>query len=318
MKWIDLHIDTLMFMVDDGTDPLSGVPEHHVDLPRMRAAEVSCAVWAAWVKEEFSGNEATASAIEMIKAGLLMLDRADGSLERITTRGEFDRNEAIDTPGLIFGIEGACPLQESLELLELFFRLGVRVITLTWNHDNHFGAGCRLDAGEDPGLTKAGVELIQKMDQLGILLDLAHASPRTLEAATGCSQKPFLVSHANCRKLCDHRRNLMDSQMRMVADAGGLLGISVCPHFLSDSPEMANLETVADHIEYAWDLMGVDAVSFGSDFDGITKLPVGLRGVEDLDKIVVTLRTRGHSDDKIEKFAWRNAAAVLRAGLPVE
>lgn len=317
-KWIDLHIDTLMFMVEEGTDPLASVLDHHVDVPRMRGSGVQSAVWAAWVKEEFSGNAATAKAVQMLDAGLDLISRSAGGCELIGSRADFDRVAASGNTGIILGIEGATPLQDSFELLSLFHQMGVRMITLTWNHSNHFGSGCRLGDTNDGGLTGAGEELIRRMESLGIILDLSHASPRTFDQALCCSQKPVTVSHANCRSLCDHRRNLTDQQLKQIAATGGVVGISICPHFLTTSPETADLEMVIDHIAYARDLIGDDAIALGTDFDGITSLPAGIAGVEDLNAIATALSDRGWDDDTIEKFACRNGARLIRDGLPAE
>jgi membrane dipeptidase len=315
-RWIDLHIDTLTYMIDEATDPLGPIPDHHVDLQRLQEHRVTCSVWAAWVQEAFTGNAATAKAVQMINAGLNLVDQSLGQMTLVKNRSDFDQVLETGGTGIILGMEGATPLQDSFELFELFHMMGVRVLTLTWNHNNHFATACRLDGGNDDGLTRAGEQLLERMAALGMVIDLSHASPRTFEQAIENAAGPVMVSHANCRQLCDHRRNLTDQQMTLLAEAGGVLGISVCPHFLSDQADTADVETIADHVEYAWCQMGEDAVALGTDFDGITSLPRGIDGVESLNSIAQTLSGRGHSDDKIEKFTWRNASQLMRAGLP--
>jgi len=310
-KWIDLHIDTLQFIVDDGVDPLTPTPTVHVDLPRLKQAGVIASVWTAWVDQILLGPSATARALTMMRAGQTMVERSDGELKTILTPADLGEIIHSESSGVIFAMEGASPLLGSLELLEAFFDLGLRVLTLTWNHDNEFATGCKLTGGKDIGLTDAGFKLIERLQAKGIVVDLAHASPRTLRDALTCLNRPFMVSHTNCRQLHDHIRNLTDEEVALISRGGGIIGISIYPGFMVGENEIATTKTVADHIEHAVAIAGDDAVAIGTDFDGITSLPADINGVEDLPRIAAELERRGWSQQRIEKIAWRNAARLI-------
>ncbi len=314
-RWIDLHIDTLQFMVDEGTDPLTSAPVLQTDLPRQRYAGVMASVWAAWVDQVITGEAATTRARVLIEAGLSMIRRSEGRMRQILTPGDLQQVIEGDVTGVILGMEGATPLRGSFELLEDFYTLGLRVLTLTWNHSNHFATGCRFADCKDKGLTDAGYELIERLQSLGILIDLAHASPQTRRDALTCLRRPFMVSHTNCRALHDHVRNLTDDEMGLIAASGGLIGISIYPGFISENQETVTIKNVVDHIEHAVAVAGDNAVAIGTDFDGITSLPVDMSGAEDLPGIADELVKRGWSMARVEKIGWRNAERVITGAL---
>jgi membrane dipeptidase len=216
--------------------------------------------------------------------------------------------------GMILALEGAHALIGDVGLLEALHGLGLRVLTLTWNHANPFGAGCAVAPDEDTGLTPLGHELLRRAQSLGILVDLAHASPRTLAATLASARGPCLVSHTACAALRAHRRNLSDAQLRAVAAAGGLIGIALYPPFLVEEGE-ATPATVALHVRHALEVAGPAAVAMGTDFDGITRWPVGLSGLQDLAGLAAALAEAGLDAATLEAVLWRNAARVLDQGL---
>lgn len=315
MHWIDLHNDTLRFVLDLGVDPLERVPGIHVDLPRLRRAGVKAAVWAIWVEAEDEATDATVRALRMLGGGLSLASRSGGRLRPILGADDLRRCLSGDAVGMIFGLEGAHPLQGNPEMLRAFHALGLRLLTLTWNRGNSFAAGCSVSPEEDRGLSASGRGLLELAQDLGILVDLAHASRRTLADALPLMRRPFLVSHTACAALAPHRRNLTDSQMREVAAAGGLIGIAVFPGFLSTEGDRVNVARVVDHMLHAIEKAGVDSVGLGTDLDGIESLPEGFAGVQDLGKIGSELERRGLQAGALGKVSWENAARVIQAAL---
>lgn len=314
---IDLHIDTLA-LLEDRDDPRAGVPRLHVDLPRLRQADVQAAVWAICTANLAEGLAGTALALRMLARARDLLERAAGQMRLVRSAADLEQCLAGDSAGMILGLEGVHSLAGEIALLDAFHDLGVRVLTLCWNSDTPFATGCALQSGCDHGLRPLGRELLRRASELHLVGDLAHASPRTLAEALPLLRRPFLVSHTACAALCAHPRNLSDAQMREVVAAGGLVGITLCPAFLAPPGATVSIATVCDHIEHALSVVGETGVALGSDFDGITRLPEGLRGVQDLPRILATLCGRGIADGTVAAVAGGNAARVLRCALPPE
>jgi membrane dipeptidase len=312
---IDLHIDTLAQVRERGIDPLREGRETHVDVPRLARSDVQAAVWAVCSASGHEGWAGTSAALQMLGGGLDLVRRGLGRVRLVLGPEDLDACIGGAPVGMILGLEGAHPLQGRVDMLRAFHALGVRVLTLCWNTDTPFATGCALEQGTDRGLSPMGRDLLRLAAELPVVLDLAHASPRTLADAVGILKAPFMVSHTACAALCAHRRNLSDDQMKAVVEAGGLIGITLYPPFLASGGASVSIGTVCDHILHGLAVVGEAHLAIGSDFDGVTRLPEGMAGVQDLPRVLDELRVRGLSEREIEALAWRNAARVLRAGL---
>jgi membrane dipeptidase len=322
VDWIDLHIDTLWRMRLAGLDPLADaasggpqVPRLHVDAAGAQHVGLRAAVWATYVEAEHTGATGIAELLLRMGAGLRLPERSSGRLRIVRNGADLERCLEGEGHGMILGLEGAHPLMGSVEILGALHELGLRVLGLTWNDANPFAAGCAQEGPGDGGLTPLGHKLVREAHRLGLILDLAHASPRTLDDVLAMGGGPFFVSHTGCRALRDHRRNLADEQLRRVARAGGLVGITICPPFLTTEPTGATSAHVADHIVHAASVAGVTAVAWGSDFDGVESTPADLPDVRALPRVAEELERRGMAPDEIEAIAWRNAARLLRGAL---
>ena len=257
-----------------------------------------------------------------------------GAAELVRTRPELERARGEGRIALILSMEGAEPLGYTVELADVFWRLGVRMFALTWNRRNPFADGI----GEDPGfgLSQLGRRLVERLCALGAIIDLAHASVRTysdvLEAAAG---HPVLVSHAACRAVHDTPRNLHDGQLRDLAAAGGVLGIMALPPAVD--PERPTVGRVVDHIVHAIDVMGMEHVGLGADFfaqvarcGAVRKPPDSLRppgmgldysidgfeGPGDYPRLVAALQERGLSNGDLEALLRGNLLRFLSNALP--
>jgi membrane dipeptidase len=236
--------------------------------------------------------------------------------------------------GLLLLLEGAEALGYDASLLDVLWRLGVRMLGLTWNRRNPFADG--VAERTDGGLSEIGRTLVDRCVELGIVLDLAHASPRTFrEIVERADGAPVFCSHAGCRSVFDHPRNLDDDQLRALADADGVLGIMMHP--IGVDPARATIDRVVEHVEHAVEIMGIDRVCFGCDFGrqivratGIV-LPAdamvagalpsdcaveGLEGPQDFPALVAALRARGFDDDRLDAVLADNLVRFLRRALP--
>jgi membrane dipeptidase len=207
--------------------------------------------------------------------------------------------------------------------------------SLTWNRRNPFADGTAEEA--DGGLSGLGRELVDRLVELGIVLDLAHASPRTFaDVLARAPETPVLVSHAGCRAVHDHPRNLADDQLRALAERGGLLGAMLHP--LVVDHEHPTIDRAIDHLEHAADVMGVEHVGLGGDFTArlVAQLPAepstassllpagmelgaaleGLAGPEDYPALEAALRRRGWDDDDVTAVMHGNVFRFLHGALP--
>jgi membrane dipeptidase len=201
---------------------------------------------------------------------------------------------------VLLSIEDISFINDTYEI-ELLKQRGVKSATLSWNHENKLCGG----AYSDRGLTNTGREVLKKLLEENFIIDLAHASEKTFFDVVKHLNKPFIVSHSNCFSLCPHPRNLTDEQIKIVRDFDGIIGINFYSPFVKDKGK-ANLNDVARHIAYIAELIGVQYISFGSDFDGADEFPEGLRDVEDLPNIVNELGKYGFSEKEIMDICYFN------------
>ncbi len=227
--------------------------------------------------------------------------------------------------GLLLAIEGASSFGEDLWPLERVAKLGVRVLGPTWNEQNAFADGC----DHEGGLTALGRRLIDRAPRLGMVVDLAHASPRTIaDVLDRVPDGAAFVSHASCRAIYDHRRNLSDAQLTAIAGRGGV--VCLMPHPLVVDPSRPTIDRFIDHIDHAVSVVGVDRVGLGGDFlqqiaratgdgqrtqDGVAidATLAGLEGPRDYPRLLDALRTRGYSSADVAAIAGGNLLCFLAA-----
>ena len=189
------------------------------------------------------------------------IDRVPETLARIRTAGDIAAAKKTQRTGLIYGFQDGVAFETDLSRLDVLHRLGVRIIQPTYNRRNLLGDGCMEPA--DAGLSRAGIEAIERMNALGILVDLSHCGRRTSADAIKTSKRPVAFTHAGCAALVDHPRNRTDAELRAVAEKGGVIGIYFMPYLNhGHQPTAAN---VLDHLEHAIKIAGEDHVSIGTD-----------------------------------------------------
>ncbi len=212
--------------------------------------------------------------------------------------------------GCVIEAEGAEILGGSLSEMDRLYEEGLRILTLCWNYDNDV---CDSIAGNNRhnGLSAFGRQVVDKAKCLGILIDLSHASDKTFSDVKDISQKPVIASHSNSRSVCSHRRNLTDEQIKDIAKSGGVIGINLCPDFLSNSGN-ADIMDIIRHIEHISALVGTAFIGFGCDLDGIDNLPAGISGVQDMSKIIESLLKINYKEEDVKGIAGLNFTHRLR------
>ncbi|MGC9137104.1 dipeptidase [Caldivirga sp.] len=210
-------------------------------------------------------------------------------------------DDSLGKVNIIISLEGTDALRDIYDLY-ILKNLGVRVIQLTWNYDTKFAASC--NSKKDYGLTGEGEELVRLADDIGLLIDLAHASRQTVLDVASISKKPIIVSHANARKLKDSRRNLDDEMIEAVVKTGGVIGVTAIPSLLPKP----SIEGVVDNIRYIGENYGWEHVAIGTDFLGMYPDEV-ISGFESIEKLSTLNSILG---DKTDTVLWKNAYNLLK------
>lgn len=216
----------------------------------------------------------------------------------------------------------------SLERLRLLYEQGVRMITLTWNYNNSVGHpnaclpdGTRLAYGipnTEYGLTEFGVDFVQEMERLGMLVDVSHLSDAGFYDVLRVTRQPFVASHSNARSVCPHVRNMTDDMIKKLAERGGVMGINFCPFFLDKAQNgtqaVGTMDQIVAQIRYIQNLAGEDCIGIGSDFDGIPPHSE-IRDAAELPRLADRLKREGFSETAIDKLFYKNVLRVYQAVL---
>ena len=210
--------------------------------------------------------------------------------------------------GVIFSLEGAEALEGDPDNIYKIYEQDVRILGLSWNNDNPFAGG---SLGADRGLSELGKEAVRIINKMPLALDGAHLSEKSLADVLNLSEKPLIVSHADSRRLCNHPRNLSDDYLRAIADIGGAVGVTFVREFLCEEPVKANIVSIAEHIYHMVDVMGIEHVGIGSDFDGVEAPVEGLEKAIQLLRLSSYLRALGFNENDISLIMGGNFRRIL-------
>lgn len=205
-------------------------------------------------------------------------------------------------------IEGAELLGCDLERLEAAYGRGVRLINLCWNFDN---ALCGAANGPTKsGLTALGAEYVKRMQELGVAVDLSHASERTFWDVVEIAKRPIIAGHSNSKSVCNHPRNLTDEQFKALVSLKGVAGINLCEDFLNESGK-AGIDDIIRHAEHFLSLGGEKTLCLGGDLDGIDTTPEGITGIESYGEIYNALLRRNYPEEIVRDIFYNNLFEVL-------
>jgi membrane dipeptidase len=236
--------------------------------------------------------------------------RAEGKIKIVKSRKDLEDWDKDNKLRFLLAVEGLEDIDENLKLIEALKDRGIRSISLTYNEVNALGGGC---LAPDVGLTELGKKVIKKMNELGIVLDLAHIGEKSFFEALDINSGPVIVSHAGCKNIKGHFRNLTDKQIKAIAEKGGLLGICSVADFIGE-----DINDLAKHFIHVIELIGIERIVIGSDMGGMvtqTKLLKGFEEPKDFSNLFLKLKEAGLSTSDIEKIAYRNLENFLYKAL---
>ncbi len=324
-------------------------PTIHTDIARLRTGGVGGQFWSVYVQPTLTGGAAVTATLEQIDIVHRMLRRHPGVFELARTADDVERIFKADRIASLIGMEGGHSIDHSLGALRMFHHLGARYMTLTHSR-NVAWADSATDEPKLGGLSAFGEEVVREMNWLGMLVDLSHVSDATMEDALRVSRAPIIFSHSSARALTEVPRNVPDAILRLLPKNGGIVMVTFVPEFLSPAvaawdarrtaerdrlrqqfaqderarnaaldawtkanpAPRATLADVANHIDHIRKVAGIDHIGLGSDFDGITAVPVGLEDVSTYPALTAELLRRGYTDDDVKKILGLNVLRVLR------
>ena len=298
----------------------------HTDLARLAAGRLGGQFWSVYIPGDTSvARQGYAKVqLEQIDIARRVFAKYPERFEVVTPADGFRKAFAAGRIGSAIGLEGGHAIENSLGALRAFYDLGGRYMTLTHNQTLDW-ADAAADVARHDGLTSFGKEVVREMNRLGMLVDLSHVSPATMNDALDVAEAPVIFSHSNARALADHVRNVPDAVLARVKQNGGVVMVTFVPGFTSQAiidwnrkpaserqgaQPLATIAQVADHIEHIRRVAGVEHVGIGGDFDGITEVVQGLEDVAAYPRLFAELSRRGWSEADMKKLAGEN---VLRA-----
>ncbi|KAG7204475.1 hypothetical protein KM043_004907 [Ampulex compressa] len=293
-------------------------PSCFTDLPRLTRGKVGGQFWVAHPHCNAQYKDAVPLTLRQIDVIKRLIDRYPRNLQLVTAAADIEpawRNGKIAS---MIGIEGGHSLDTSLAVLRLYYQLGARYLTLTHNCNTPWADAHIMHDGSTYNLTAFGETIVHEMNRLGMLIDLSHTSHNTMRAVLATTKAPIIFSHSSAFALCGHYRNVPDDVLRMVANNGGIVMVNFYSTFVNcNASRKAVMQDVIDHINYIRNLIGVDHVGIGSDYDGVDSMPEGLEDTSkypDLFDRLYETRTdqNGWTREELEKLAGRNFIRVFR------
>ena len=285
--------------------------EIKVDARKMRQGRVDAVFMVAYIPQSTPADETYSKADRLLNT---IITQAKGSGNRIsiaTSYAELCNNKRNGIPTVFLGIENGCALAGNLDNIDYFYRLGVRYITLCHNGDNLLCDSAMQSLDTHNGLSEFGRQVVLKMNAVGMMVDVSHVGEKSFWDAVALSTKPIIASHSCCKALRNHPRNLTDEQIRAIARSGGVVQICLYKHFLADT-DVATVADAVRHIKHVVELVGVDYVGIGSDFDGGGEI-AGAISENQLINITKALIKEGFDDDEISKILGGNLLRVFRS-----
>ncbi|WP_270088920.1 dipeptidase [Sphingobacterium sp. SYP-B4668] len=349
---VDGHNDVIYESIFKGKDIGRRLSTGHTDLPRLIEGGVDVQVFAVWSDDKKWKKGAFKHANDQIDALERMIEKNSNRIELAKTSADIHRILSKGKMVALIGVEGGNMIENSIANLEKLYDRGARYLTLTWNYNLSWATAAAIEvktaSDKGKGLSDHGREIIRKMNELGMMVDLSHGGERTFYDVLETSTKPILVSHSNAYALMPHSRNLKDEQLAALKKNGGVIGVNFYSGFLDPtyndrvkrlyreqygkkgdytlSPTRqyeklsqkrqheanAPMSKLLEHIDYLVSKVGIDHVAIGSDYDGIESPPRELEDVSKFPLLTEALLNRGYSKEDVTKIMGANFLRILK------
>ncbi|HEV7427800.1 MAG TPA: dipeptidase [Thermoanaerobaculia bacterium] len=335
--------------IDLRQDQSKVTPALHTDIARLRQGRLGGQFWSVYIPTTLKGADAIRAVIDQIDVVDRLVEIYPDTFELARTADDVVRIHRSGKVASLVGMEGGHSIGDSLAVLRQLYALGARYMTITHSDNNDWADSATADPAHN-GLTPFGKLVIAEMNRLGMLVDLSHVAPKTMNDVLDITAAPVIFSHSSARAVTDHARNVPDDVLRRVKENDGVVMVSFVPGFSSEKVrardaakdgeearlkalyrgqsdkvkallaqwETANpathatVQDVADHIDHVVQIAGADHVGIGGDLDGITSTPEGLDSVAAYPRLFAELIRRGYTDDQLKGIAGLNVLRVMR------
>jgi membrane dipeptidase len=347
---VDSHIDTAQRILIENLDISKRQSTGHVDIPRLKEGGVRAPFFALWVPVYYKGSEAVRRTLQLHDAMLKVFAAHPGQIAQARNAAEIESVTKAGKIAAVLTLEGGHQIADDLAVLRMYQHLGIRSMTLTHFRNNNW-ADASTDKPAHNGLTAFGKDVVREMNRAGMIVDISHVSDKTFFDTLEVTTKPVIASHSSCRALSPVPRNMTDDMIKALGRNGGVISINFGEGFihpkdaealmravrsvgysdpsltgaaldeyarkshstiLKPTPVQAAVADVANHIEHAVKIAGIDHVGIGSDYDGISGPPNGLPDIGKMPLLTAELLKRGHSEDAIRKILGGNLMRVIR------
>ena len=355
----DTHNDVLLRAME-GQNVLKYHPESHSDLEKFKLGGVDLQVFSIWVSPDEKEKKYFENADDMINKLNFLISRVPKDWGLAKSYQDITYNSRKNKMSCVIGVEGGHIIGRDISKLEALHDRGMRYLGLTWNNSNHIASSAKdetfnRNSLSNIGLSNFGSEVVQKCNDLGVIIDVSHAGEQAFWDVVDQSQEPIIASHSSVYALCPHYRNLKDDQIKAIAKTGGAVFINFYPGYIDSTfqqkAEIINMKyeveldilaekydplsnqywfeemkllkhekaritpsinDVIKHISYIVDLVGVDYVGIGSDYDGVEIMPTGLENVSKLPFLTKKLIEHGYTIREVRKILGGNFKRIFK------
>ena len=355
----DTHNDVLLRAME-GQNVLKYHPESHSDLEKFKIGGVDLQVFSIWVSPDEKEKKYFENANDMINKLDFLISRVPKDWGLAKSYQDITYNSRKNKMSCVIGVEGGHIIGRDISKLEALHDRGMRYLGLTWNNSNHIASSAKdetfnRNSLSNIGLSNFGSEVVQKCNDLGVIIDVSHAGEQAFWDVVDQSQEPIIASHSSVYALCPHYRNLKDDQIKAIAKTGGAVFINFYPGYIDSTfqqkAEIINMKyeveldilaekydplsnqywfeemkllkhekarmtpsinDVIKHISYIVDLVGVDYVGIGSDYDGVEIMPTGLEDVTKLPFLTKKLIEHGYTIREVRKILGGNFKRIFK------
>lgn len=319
MKVVDMHCDTIgaLYEAEQRGEPVSLLENGlHLDLKKMEKGDYFLQNFALFVDLGHT-DEPFKTCVSMADLFYREMEKNRDRIAPVTTWKEMEENWRQGKMSALLTLEEGEVCEGNPAFLRTLYRLGARMMTLTWNYENSLawpGKGSGVPETER-GLKQRGFEILEEMESLGMIVDVSHLSDAGILDVLKAAKKPFVASHSDARSLASHSRNLTDEMIRGIAEKGGVIGINYCCSFLEDIPEgqkpVSRIARIIDHMKHIRQVGGIGCLGLGSDYDGITgelELPTAAA----LPRLAEAMEEAGFTASEVEDVFYRNVLGLYR------
>lgn len=314
---IDLHCDTIWRLMCAGEEVTLEKNSFCVNIDEMRQTDTmaqffACFVDAKWFLEKDRYEDGYTYVKKMIERIKKEVENFSEEIAFAKSGGEIEENRRNGKISALLTVEEGGVLNGNIERIEELWKEGIRLITILWNYENCIGyPNSEKTEIMNKGLKPFGFEVVEKMNERGMLIDVSHLSDGGFWNVLETSSYPIVASHSNAREICPHQRNLTDEMIRGLAEKGGVIGINFYPRFIRKTGK-AEVKDIVAHIRHIINVGGIESVCIGTDFDGFSGESTEIERMGEMYLLYEALKQVGFTEKQIEKIWWRNAMRVIK------